>query len=169
MNMANAVARLLLVLLPVLALESCALMSPSEPDPNWRMADVSAPSENVLRVMSIGALERLGYKKVESDPTGLHISTGWRNSLAPFSGDGYRVMAEIEYSPISAGIWSVRVRVKRQFNMSMIKPNDASFAEWEWGPDDVEEASVLLQQLRSSLDPVEDFDVGEEVDRTFLR
>ncbi|QDU66688.1 hypothetical protein [Engelhardtia mirabilis] len=168
MNIESALARLLLLVLPLSVFVGCST-TPREPKPTWREAEVSAPSENVLRVMSIGALERLGYKKVESDPTGLQITSGWRNSLAPFSGDGYRVMAEIEYEPLRAGAWSVRVRVKRQVNMSMVNPNDPAFAKWEWGPDDVQEAGVLLQQLRSSLDPVEDFKVGSEVDRRYLR
>lgn len=160
--------RSMLALALAAALAGCSL-TPEEPDPQWLETEVSAPSENVLRLVSQSALERLGYKKLEFDPSGLQITSNWRASLAPFSGDGYRVKAHIEFEPVTTGVWSVRVRVKRQFNMSMVNPGDESYAEWEWGPDDGDEASVLLQQLRSSLDPVEDFKVGAPVERTFLR
>jgi len=158
----RAAAALLLVLAA-----GCAAFDKGEPDPTWLSAEVSAPSENVLRIESIGAFERMGFKKWESDPSGLQITSNWKSSLAPFSGDGFRVKAEIKFESVRAGVWTVEVRVKRMFNMAMINPSEERYAEWEWGPDDVEEAGILLQQLRSSLDPVDDFEVGESTEKTF--
>lgn len=145
----------------VLALIAGCSTTGGEPEGEWLRAEVSAPSENVLRIVSQGALERMGYKRIESDPTGLQITSNWRESLAPFSGDGYRVRAEIVFDPVRTGVWGVEVRVKRQYNMSMVNPNDPAYAKWEWGADDTDEARVLLQRLKSKLGLADGFQVGD--------
>ena len=144
--------------LAALALCGAACNStPSEPDPVWQEEVVFAPSESVLWTATLQNLWRLGYPVgTEANPNEMHIVTGWKTQLAPYRGDGYRLMAELKFTRSDAdgsgeqtGLpgWDVSVRVKRQVNMAIVKPLDASMAKWEWRDDDQVEAAILLRHI----------------------
>ncbi len=143
------------IALAVLLLGFTACSStPREPDPSWQQGPVQAPSDRVLWKVSLLSLQKMGFPLAGGlDPSSMVAESGWRNHLAPFSGDGFRVMAEVHMDPLGPGEWDVRTRVKKQRNMSIVKPLDARYAEWEWVADDVTAARVLLQHIRTFLEP----------------
>jgi hypothetical protein len=142
------------LLVPLLALVGSCALTPGEPDPDWISAEVQAPSQSILWDMTIGALDRLGYPVGSGlDPSELHALSGWKLLLGTFSGDGRRLQAEVRYRPLADATWMVDVRIKQQRNVSLIDPTEVATAEWEWTADDREAAQVLLQHIRSALDP----------------
>ena len=87
------------------------------------------------------------------DPTTLTATSGWRNSLAPFKGKGRRERAEVRYSAIGPHLYKVEIRVEREINQDPVRPMDLSYAKWESAPDSQEAAMVLLQRIRSWIQP----------------
>jgi hypothetical protein len=147
----NALAYLALV--ATAALAACAT-TPKEPDPAWRSAELTAPSRSVLWFMTASALERERYPVGSGvDPDSLEAESGWKTDLAPFSGDGVRRQAVVRYRPLGDGRWAVDVRVRRQRNMSLVRPTDPTYADWEWTADDVQAAALLLGRIRAALGP----------------
>jgi hypothetical protein len=139
---------LLLVLAPVGA---CAWNS--EPEPRWRGVEVSAPSDRVLWKVTLLSMEKMGFPLAAGlDPGAMVATSGWRTTLAPFRGQGYRTQAEVRMEPVAPGRWHVDARVKRQTNESLAKPLDPRQAEWEWASDDELAATILLQHVRSFLE-----------------
>jgi hypothetical protein len=144
----------LLLFLPLLGTASCST-TPPEPDATWQGGELPAASNRVLWKVALLVLERQGYPLAGGvDPSSMVITTGWLNSLAPFSGEGFRRKAVVRMKPLGDGLWEVTVRVQRQVNQSL-RPLDLRHADWEWTEDDVEAAQVLLQHIRSRLDPHE--------------
>lgn len=133
--------------------------TPSEPDPIWQDNVVFAPSEHVLWTATLQNLYSMGYPVgSEANPATMEIVTAWKTKLAPYRGDGYRLKAEVRYTPtetvpegkhIGMPGWDVSVRVMRQVNMAIVKPLDPSMAKWEWRPDDPVEAAILLRHILS--------------------
>lgn len=145
-----SIGRTLFMLLPCLLVWGCNT-TPKEPDPAWRSAELTAPSRAILWDMTVAALERERYPMgTRLDPDSLEAETGWIEERAPFSGDGLRRRAVVRYRPLGSGRWAVDVRVKQQRNMSL-RPLDRDYDEWEWVPDDVEKARVLLGRIRGAL------------------
>ena len=143
----TAVLGLLLALLP-----ACNT-TPKEPDPAWRSAEVNAPTRAILWDMTVAALEREGYPVgTRLDPDSLVAETGWAEERAPFSGDGVRRRAVVQYRSLGDARWEVDVRIKQQRNMSL-RPLDRDYDEWEWVADDAESAAVLLGRIRGALGP----------------
>jgi hypothetical protein len=147
--------RRFLALLPlalVVALApSCSSMK-REPSPTWLDVEVEAVSRDVLWQMAQLAIKRRGFPRgTDVDVNSLRMESGWRNSLAPFRGDGRRHKAVIQLSHIEGDTWKAEIRVKSQANMSIVRPTDPRYAEWEWRDDDQDEALILVQVLRSSL------------------
>lgn len=146
--------RRLLALLPLALL---AALAPScagarEPAPTWLDVEVEAVSRDVLWQMAQLAMKRRSFPRgTDVDVNSLRMESGWRNSLAPFRGDGRRHKAVIQLSHLEGDIWKAEVRVKSQTNMSIVAPTDPRYAEWEWRDDDEDEALILIQVLRSSL------------------
>lgn len=149
------VLRLVAIPFLCLALAGCqSLTEPSEPDGQWATAEVQAGSERILLEVAVLSLERQSFPiGAGVDPEGLSITTGWKNHLAPFRGDGYRIQALIQSEPLGSGRFRVSVRVKKQINQSIAKPLDLSYAEWEWVEDDTDMARILLQHVRSYFAP----------------
>lgn len=134
-------------------LAACSL-TPKEPDPAWRSADLTAPSRVILWDMTLAALDRGGYPPgAKIDPDTLEAESGWRTELQPFSGEGIRRKAVVRLRPMGEGDWGVDVRVKQQRNMSLVRPTDPEYAEWEWTGDDVESAGLILAWIRGAVDP----------------
>lgn len=153
-RLAKCAGPTLLALLPL----ACST-TPKEPDPVWQDDVVFAPSESLLWDATIQNLFNLGYPVgSEANPSTMEIVTGWKTKLAPYRGEGYRLKAEVRFTPSEAegtggqaGLygWDIQVRVARQENMAIVKPLDPSMAEWEWRPDDVVEAAILLRHILS--------------------
>ena len=152
--MKTAIACVVAVLCACLAacMQSSRNFGTVEPEPSWQVVEVAAPSERILWEMTRLALIKLGYPVGSGfDPTSLVASSGWRNELSPFSGEGYRIQAQLKAEPSAAGRWRLEARVRKQVNVSLVKPTDASYAEWSWVPDDDDRARLILQQVRASL------------------
>lgn len=126
----------------------------STPDEGWHEGSVSAPTERVLWQVTVLALERNDFPVGSGvNPSTLKAVSGWRVSLAPFKGDGYREQAHIEWTRDKAqeGRWNGRVRVHRQRNENLSKPLDISYAEWEDEADDADRARLLFNTVRALL------------------
>ncbi|MEO0652223.1 MAG: hypothetical protein AAFZ65_16230 [Planctomycetota bacterium] len=134
-------------------LAACSTTRP-EPDPAWRSADLTAPSRVILWDMTLAALDRGGYPPgAKIDPDAMEAESGWLTELQPFSGEGIRRKAVVRLRPLGSGEWGVDVRVKQQRNMSLVRPTDPEYAEWEWTGDDTESAGLLLAWIRGAVDP----------------
>jgi hypothetical protein len=126
----------------------------STPDEAWHEGSVTAPTERVLWQVTVLALERNDFPVGSGvNPSTLKAVSGWRVSLAPFKGDGYREQAHIEWTrdESQAGRWNGRVRVHRQRNENLSKPLDISYAEWEDDPDDQDRARLLFNTVKALL------------------
>jgi len=127
----------------------------------WVEDMVVAPSETVLWQATLSNLWRLGYPVgSQANPSTMTILTGWKTQLSPFRGKGYRLMADVRFVPTepSAGgtpAWDVDVRVKKQVNMSLVKPLDPQYSEWEWRDDDEWEAAILLHHILADFPPMD--------------
>jgi hypothetical protein len=145
----------------VLAL--CAAACHAGPDRHavWEIAEVAAPSENVLWAVAGQEIQRLGFPVgSDADPATLVMRSGWRTELAPFKGDGYRELAEVRFTRVAPQRYRLEARVVRERNMDLENPIDPRSAEWEEAPDDVERARVLVQRIRARLG--ERIEVGPE-------
>lgn len=134
------------------ACQSVPGASKSEPKPTWVEDVLEAPTVRVLWEFCVQSLRELNYPiGAGLDPAALVAESGWRTHLAPFRGKGYRVQAEVQLVPEARGLYQVKVRVRRQANMSLVNPTDPSYAEWEWEADDEGLAAILMHQIRSHL------------------
>jgi len=141
---------LFLCLLGGLAL-SCS-STPKEPKGKWVDEQLHAPSDRVLWQVALLAVQKMRFPLAAGlDPSEGVIHTGWKTTLQPFQGEGFRERAEIEVSPVEPGLWQVRARVKRQTNESLVAPLDPTRAEWEWAPDNPNSALILVQHMRALL------------------
>lgn len=143
----------LVALVLVAGLQSCSF-NPPEPEGIWKEAEIEdVPSDSMLWSLALLSLDKLDFPRAHLDRGSMQIQSGWLNHLAPFSGKGYRLQAEVAMEPLGERRWAVRTRVKKQRNMSIVKPLDPSYAEWEWSEDDEKTAMVLLMHIRSRLAP----------------
>lgn len=151
----NPLARLLILLAslaPILGTASCA--SANRHPPVWKVEEIEVPSERLLWEVTVFALEKEKFPVGSRlDPTQLTALSGWRNSLAPFKGKGRRERAEIRYTALGPKLYRVEVRVEREINQDPVRPMDLSYAQWESAPDSQEAAMVLLQRIRSWIQP----------------
>lgn len=132
---------------------ACSSMKDKEPEADWQSAVIHSPSDRVLWKLVLQSLQRMDYPLGAGlDPGGMKVETGWRLDLHPFSRKGQRTMAVLRMKPEERGSWKVEARVKKQTNKELARPLDPRYADWEWEPDDVDEARILLQHVRSALD-----------------
>lgn len=133
-----------------LALAACASFKAGPPQ--VISGEVSAASERILwQIVALTLSHESFPVGTGFDPVDNTAVSGWRMSLAPFKGKGWREQAYIHYETIGPGQYRLDIRVTRQLNQDMAKPLDAGYADWEDAPDDVERAQVLLQGIRSWL------------------
>ena len=153
-----------LVLCALLALTAGCMSSNKEPEATWRSTEVSAVSERILWTFALNSLQVLDYPVgTGANPSTLEVETGWRTSLAPFRGDGRRHRAIVRLHPVGERRWEIEARVATQANMALANPLDPRHAEWEWRPDDVIQADILLTQIRASIQaPLEPTEEGSE-------
>jgi hypothetical protein len=141
---------------------SCSSIKKSEPEPDWQSTLVHAPSDRVLWKLVLQALQRMDYPLgAGMDPGGMRVESGWKLDLHPFSRKGQRTMAVLQMKPEERGSWKVEARVKRQTNKELARPLDPRYADWVWEPDDIDEARVILQHVRSALDDGRDLTAPE--------
>lgn len=142
-----------------------------EPDPVWQEADLDAPNDRLLWKVALRACDKMGFPLGAGlDPSTMVVETGWRTNLQPFRGEGTREKAELRFVPQERGLWTVEARVKRQRNMALARPLDIRYAEWEWFPDDVPTARLLVQHVRSYLSPdIQPVDRPDDPVEAYLR
>lgn len=142
-----------LMVLALACAAGCASTA-KEPSPDWQSSELEAPSDRVLWKVALQSLQRRGFPLGAGlDRGSMTVESGWRNDLQPFSGEGMRLAAELHMVPVRRGVWRVEARVKKQVNQNLGRPLDPRFAEWEWTADETEEARILVQHIRSLLDP----------------
>jgi hypothetical protein len=149
-----------LLVLVVLAFGLFAGCASTAPEPQWQTARVRAGNERLLLEVTEMALRKTGFPVGAGlDPANLSATSGWKISLAPFKGDGYREQAVVRFTREGGGSFKAEARVRRERNDDVVKPMDLTYAQWEPEPDDVERARVLLRFVQSLLS------TGDEVVR----
>lgn len=148
-----------LAALPLLLCVAC--MSGSNTPDQWLTMTAKAPTEDVIwEVALLAAIDADYPLGAGVDPATRSATSGWRNSLAPFKGDGYRQRAHMRLEPQADGSYVISLRVEKQTNEDLVRPMDPQYAKWEDAPDDVEATQILMTQIRARLgDPLE---VGEK-------
>lgn len=122
------------------------------PEAMWQKDKISANSDRVLWEVTSIALEKSGFPIGSGmEPGKLHATSGWRTSLAPFRGEGYREQCEILYTPAGPRTYSMQVRVKREKNDDIVKPLDLTYAKWVPEGDDGERAAIVMHYIKSLL------------------
>jgi hypothetical protein len=148
-------AALAAVLLCVAALAGCfsgrkpGEITGDEPDPTWIVKNITCRSERILDEVTRLALSKQGYPGARGLEQDLSITTLWQNHLGTRKGEGYRQQAVLRYKPLGSDVYELEVRVRRQINLSIVKPTDLSYAEWEWADDDERAAQILAQLIQS--------------------
>jgi hypothetical protein len=145
--------RLLLLLLvawlcPAL-LGGCATQ---RPDPKWVGGDLKAGSERQLWAATRMALDKGNFPVGAGiDEAKLCAVSGYRHSLAPFRGKGFRERCFIQWTHVEADHWHLEVRVERDANMDISHPLDLTYADWSPSEDNEERAQLVAQFIRSML------------------
>jgi hypothetical protein len=142
--------RALAPLLAVLALAAAACFSAPKHEEVWVADEVTVASDRLLWEVTRFSLEKGGYPVGSGmDPTTLVATSGWKTSLAPFRGKGWRERAQVRYQRVAPGRYRVQARVEKQLNMDVVKPLDLRYAKWESGPDNMEAARILLERIKA--------------------
>jgi hypothetical protein len=137
-------------LLAILALAGAACFSAPKHEEQWYPGEVTVASDRLLWEVTRFSLEKGGYPVGSGmDPTALVATSGWKTSLAPFRGKGWRERAQVRYQRVAPGRYRVEVRVEKQLNMDVIKPLDLRYAKWEPAPDNLEAARILLERIKA--------------------
>ncbi len=150
--------------MPILALACAALLALcaagcSSTKPKWVEADVEAASERVLWQVAMLAMEKNDFPpSAEQDRAGGVAVSGWRISLQPFKGKGYRDQCEVNFSSLGERKWHVKVRVRRETNEELARPLELPRAKWEPAADSEDSARLVLRYIRTLLGG--DFRVG---------
>jgi hypothetical protein len=125
----------------------------ARPDPKWVGGDLLADSERVLWSATRMSLEKNNFPVGAGvDEAKMTAVSGWRHSLAPFRGKGFRERCYIKWTKVGEGRWHLEVRVERDRNDDISHPLDMSYAQWEPDPDNEERAKLVAQHIRSLLD-----------------
>ena len=139
---------------------SCTSMGGPPAPGQWTSDEITTASERILWEVTVLSLEKHGYPVGTGlDPATMMATSGWRNSMAPFRGEGYRNRAIIRYELVGENRYKIEVRVEHQVNMDITRPLDPRYAKWQPDEDDVAQAGVLLQRIKAWIGG--DFDVGE--------
>jgi len=142
--------KLLLALLCSLSLGACAT---PRPPPQWVSGEVRATSERI-----VWEATRLGLQKnnfpvgAGLDPAHMTAVSGWRHSLAPFRGKGFRERCYVKWTHMGEDHWKLEVRVERDRNDDISHPLDPSYADWQPETDPPDRAQLVAQYIRSLLD-----------------
>lgn len=129
-------------------LPGCATTTPAQ----WQSASVAVGNERLLLEVTEIALRKTGFPVGAGlDPTHLRATSGWKISLAPFKGKGWRERATVQYHRESNGKYLASVRVERERNDDIVRPMDLTYAQWESDPDNTERAGVLLHFVQALL------------------
>ena len=132
----------------------CTMFGGPAPTAAWQEGEiVDVPSDRVLWKVALLSMESLGFPRAKLDPASMHMVSGWRNSLAPFSKQGYRTQAEVQMVARGPGHWSIQTRVRKEINETIVRPLDLRYAEWTPVADDQESAVILLKHIQSRFDP----------------
>jgi hypothetical protein len=137
--------------LTVLLLLSACMFGKKYPD-IWQKMDVRAPTEDVLwEVALLSAIDEEFPLGAGIDPGTRIALTGWRTSLAPFKGKGFRERAHMRLEPQPDGSFSIFMMVEKEVNEDLARPMDPQYAKWEPAPNNLEAAQLLMAQIRARL------------------
>jgi len=164
MRRRNLLAGRLAIVLCLSALAGCA--STNDGRPGEYEVEVSAASDRILWMVTILALEKTGFPPgSDLDPSSMTAVSGWKMSLAPFKGDGFREQAIVHMERLEAKRYGIDVRVRRERNDSLTNPLDPSVAKWVGEKDNQDCARLVLQHILSQLGG--EFEVGARRSKKF--
>ncbi len=138
----------------VLALLACVLSAclAAPPKAQWQTATVRSGNERLLLEVTEIALRKTGFPVGAGlDPAHLTATSGWKISLAPFKGEGYREQAMVQFTREGDGKFKAQTRVRKERNDDVVHPMDLTYAQWEPDEDNMERARVLLRFVQSLL------------------
>lgn len=141
-----------------IALALCAGSCNSAPKnpPLWVETTAAAPTDNVLWELALLAIDQHGFTiGAGANPSTMTAITAWKNSLAPFKGDGYRERVHVKLEPAEGGRYKISLHVERQTNENLARPMDLRYAEWEPAADNEALAKILISKI--------DARIGEEL------
>jgi hypothetical protein len=148
----NRFTTLALPALVVLVALGTGCLGMPEPPAAWVKGDIEAKSDRVLWDVTRMALEKTGFPVTQGvDPSSMSVTSGWDVELAPFRRKGKREQATVRYTRESPGTFSVDVRVKREINLDIVRPLDATYAEWSPSEDNPGRAGVVIQYIKALL------------------
>jgi hypothetical protein len=87
-------------------------------------------------------------------------TSGWKNSLAPFKGKGYRQRARFRLEPLEGGKYKLFVQVEKDTNEDIFRPMEIEYAKWEESADDVQTAKILISEIDARIGTA--LEVGEK-------
>jgi len=118
----------------------------------WISTTASAPSESAIWEVALQALAEQKFPIGAGVDAGARVATtGWKTSLAPFKGEGYRQRARLTLEPLEGGRYKLSLQVEKDTNEELVRPMDLSFAQWEAAPDDVQTAKILISKIDARL------------------
>lgn len=120
----------------------------------WQTMEVSAPSDRLAWQIILLSVQNLGFPLAAGSDLGSHeLESGWKTDMQPFRGEGQRRRAIVKLSPLEPGRWKLEARVRVEHNQNLVSPLDPVRAEWEPAADDEGTTKILLQHIRSRLQP----------------
>ena len=146
----NTWIRTTLCFLAALALAACQTGrgAPAQ----WLSTTASAPSESALWEVALQALADHKFPIGAGVDPGTRIATtGWRNSLAPFKGEGFRQRARLRLEPLGGDKYKLYLQVEKDTNEELARPMELDYAQWEESGDDVETAQILISKIDARL------------------
>jgi len=149
-------------ILPTALAALCACQTTPEFPEKWVDTTASAPTDSVLWELALLALEEQGFPVgAGANPSTMVAVTGWRLSLAPFKGEGYRQRVHLKLAPAPEGKHEIALRVQKETNEDLARPMELRFAKWEPAADDEATAAILVAKIRARIG--ETLTVGEPV------
>ncbi len=128
----------------------CACQTERKYPAEWISAAASAPSERVLWSVALDALQEQRFPVgAGADPATMVALTGWRYSLAPFKGQGFRQRVRLRLESSEPGKYTIFLQVEKDTNEDLARPMDLRYAQWEEAADDVDAANILLSKIQA--------------------
>lgn len=120
----------------------------------WQTLEVSAPSDRMAWQIILLSVQNMGFPLAAGSDLGSHeLESGWKTDMQPFRGEGERRRALVNLTPLEPGRWKIEARVRVEHNLNLVAPLDPVRAEWKPAADDEATTKVLLQHIRSRLEP----------------
>lgn len=140
---------------------SAACQTGRDAKAQWVETTAVAPSESVVWEVALQALAKQKFPLGAGVDQGARVATtGWKNSLAPFKGQGYRQRARLRLEPLEGGKYKLFLQVEMDTNEDIFRPMELEYAKWETHEDDVQTAQILISEIDARIGAA--LEVGEK-------